>query len=72
MSQWDQIQNLVNQIASSDFRDNHVSISINVSTLDSGQIYVDMGKFGNSTQQSPSTTLNFLGGVLMGMNINRG
>ena len=70
MAIWDDIQAVVNQLVA--FRDAHVALSVNVRTLDSGQVYIDLGQFGNSTQPNPQAAYTFLGGVLMGMNINRG
>ena len=72
MSDWDNIQKLIDQICSSTFLDRHVTIQINAHTMASGQIYIDFGAFGNATQNDTASTIQFLSGVLMGMCINRG
>lgn len=67
---WDQIQKTINQMEQ--IADRHVSFSVSVRTQPNGQIYVDLGRFGNGTLNTSGETSIFLSGILMGMNINRG
>ena len=70
MKNWNDIQELINQIVS--IRDRHVTLNVNVQSVDSGQIYADFGTFGNASMPDLESMYNFLAGVLFGMNINRG
>ncbi|MBU1238934.1 hypothetical protein KKF84_12430 [Myxococcota bacterium] len=69
-SSWDDIHKVINQIVS--IRDNHVTLEVNVKRKDNGKLFVDLGSFGSATVSDLEQAHLFLGGVLMGMNINRG
>lgn len=67
---WDDIHRMIEQIVS--IRDDHVDLEVTVKPNGKGKYLVTLGRFGSATVSDLEQARLFLGGVLMGMNINRG
>jgi hypothetical protein len=69
-SSWDDIHQIIGQIES--IKDDHVDLKVTVQGTGTGKYFVSLGTFGSATVSDLEQAHLFLGGVLMGMNINRG
>lgn len=69
-SSWEDIHKIIYQIES--IRDDHVDLKVTVQPLENGNLTVTLGSFGSATVSNLEQAHLFLGGVLMGMNINQG
>ena len=69
-SRWDDIHKIIEQIVS--IRDDHVDLQVTVQALENGKLFVNLGTYGSAQVKDLDQAHLFLGGVLMGMNINRG
>ena len=66
-----QVDTLVKQLKV--FEDDHVSLDVKCYKNDSdGRIYIELGKYGNCDVNTYHEATLVLGGILLGMNINRG